>query len=213
MVMKNIKINGEDLTFAQVEYVVRGEAKVSLDKEVKKRVNSAQRIIKKAIDDKKVIYGVTTGFGALSGTFISKDKRKQLQRNIILSHSAGVGDCFDEEVVRAVMLLRINDLAKGHSVIRFETLQTLIEMLNKRVHPAIPEKGSVGASGDLAPLSHLALVLIGEGKAVFKDKSQSGKKAMKNAGIELRELEAGEGLALINGTQVMTGIDRRRNVP
>ncbi|MGR3292714.1 MAG: histidine ammonia-lyase, partial [Candidatus Scalindua sp.] len=204
--MKNIKINGEDLTFSQVEHVARGEAKISLDKEVKKRVSSVQRIIKKAIDDKKVIYGVTTGFGALSGTFISKDKRKQLQRNIILSHSAGVGDCFDEEVVRAVMLLRINDLAKGHSCIRFKTLQTLIEMLNKRVHPVIPEKGSVGASGDLAPLSHLALVLIGEGKAVFKDKLQSGRKAMKSAGIELCVLEAGEGLALINGTQVMTGI-------
>ena len=112
IVMKNIKISGEDLTFTQVEHVVRGEAKISLDKEVKKRVNSARRIIKKAIDNKKEIYGVTTGFGALSGTFISKDKRKQLQRNIILSHSAGVGDCFDEEIVRAIMLLRINDLTQ-----------------------------------------------------------------------------------------------------
>jgi histidine ammonia-lyase len=206
MVMKNIKIDGENLTFAQVEHVVRGDAKISLDKEVRKRVSSARQIINKAIDEKKEIYGVTTGFGALSGTFISKDKRKQLQRNIILSHSAGVGDCFDEEVVRAIMLLRINDLAKGHSGIRFGTLQVLVEMLNKRVHPVIPEKGSVGASGDLAPLSHLALVLIGEGKAVFNDKLQSGKKAMKSAGIELRELEAGEGLALVNGTQAMTGI-------
>ena len=131
MAMKNIKINGEDLTFTQVEYVVRGDAKISLDKEVKKRVNSAQKIIKKAVDEKKVIYGVTTGFGALSGTFISKDKRKQLQKKIILSHSAGVGDCFDEEIVRAIMLLRINDLAKGHSGIRYGTLETLMEMLIK----------------------------------------------------------------------------------
>jgi histidine ammonia-lyase len=107
MVMKNIKINGEDLTFSQVEHIVRGEVKVSPGKEVKKRVSSAQRTIKKAIDEKKVIYGVTTGFGALSGTFISKDKRKQLQRNIILSHSAGVGEKFDEEIVRAIMLLKI----------------------------------------------------------------------------------------------------------
>ncbi len=204
--MKKIEINGGDLSFSQVEYVVRGDAKISLDKEVKKRVSSAQKIIKKAIDGKKEIYGVTTGFGALSGTFISEDRRRQLQRNIILSHSAGVGDCFDQEVVRAVMLLKINDLAKGHSGIRFDTLQTLVKMLNTRVHPVIPEKGSVGASGDLAPLAHLALVLIGEGKAVFNDKLLSGKKAMKSAGIELRELEAGEGLALVNGTQVMTGV-------
>ncbi|WP_096892644.1 histidine ammonia-lyase [Candidatus Scalindua japonica] len=204
--MKNIIINGEGLTVSQVESVVRGKVKISLGKEVRKRVNSAQRIIQKAIDEKKVIYGVTTGFGALSGKLISKDNRKQLQKNIVLSHSAGVGSYFDEEIVRGVMLLRINDCAKGHSCIRFETLQTLVEMLNKGVHPVIPEKGSVGASGDLAPLAHLALVLIGEGKAVFEDKVLSGRKAMKSAGIELRELEAGEGLALINGTQVMTGI-------
>ena len=204
--MKNIKINGSELTFSQVEHIVRGQVNISLDKYVKKRVSAAQKIIKKAVDGKKQIYGVTTGFGALSGTFISSDKRKRLQRNIILSHSAGVGECFDEEIVRSIMLLRINDLAKGHSGISFGTLQTLVEMLNKRVHPVIPEKGSVGASGDLAPLAHLALVLIGEGKAVFKDKSLSGKKAMKSAAIALRELEAGEGLALINGTQAMTGI-------
>ncbi len=204
--MEKIKINGEVLTFSQLDHVVRGKAKIALGKDVKKKVTSARKIIKKAIADKKGIYGVTTGFGALSGTFISKDKRKQLQRNIVLSHSAGVGEKFDEEIVRAIMLLRINDLAKGNSGVSFDTLKTLTEMLNKGVHPVIPEKGSVGASGDLAPLAHLALVLIGEGKAVFKNKLLGGKKAMKNAGIELRELEAGEGLSLVNGTQVMTGI-------
>jgi len=204
--MKNIIINGEGLALSQLERVVRGNAKITLGKDVKKRVTSTRRTIKKAIADKKEIYGVTTGFGALSGTFISKDKRKQLQRNIILSHSAGVGEKFDEEVVRAIMLLRINGLAKGNSGASFDTLKTLTEMLNKGVHPVIPEKGSVGASGDLAPLAHLALVLIGEGNAVFKNKLLSGKKAMKSAGVELCELEAGEGLALVNGTQVMTGI-------
>ncbi|MCP4264382.1 MAG: aromatic amino acid lyase, partial [Candidatus Brocadiaceae bacterium] len=204
--MEKIKINGEVLTLSQLDHVVRGKAKIALGKDVKKKVTSARRIIKKAIADKKGIYGVTTGFGALSGTFISKDKRKQLQRNIVLSHSAGVGEKFDEEIVRAIMLLRINDLAKGNSGVSFDTLKTLTEMLNNGVHPVIPEKGSVGASGDLAPLAHLALVLIGEGKALFKDKLLVGKKAMKNAGIELRELEAGEGLSLVNGTQVMTGI-------
>ncbi len=204
--MKNIIINGEGLTLAQLVHVVRGDVKITLGKDVKKRVVSARRTINKAIADKKKIYGVTTGFGALSGTFISTDKRKQLQRNIVLSHSAGVGERFDEEIVRAIMLLRINDIAKGNSGACFDTLNTLTVMLNKRVHPVIPEQGSVGASGDLAPLAHLALVLIGEGNAVFKDKLLSGKKAMKNARIELCELEAGEGLALVNGTQVMTGI-------
>ena len=204
--MKKVIINGENLTISQVEPVIRERVKVGLDKNVKERINSTQKTIKKAIDNKKVIYGVTTGFGALSGAFISKGERKQLQRNIILSHSAGVGNRFDEEIVRAIMLLRINGLAKGNSAVRFGTLKTLTEMLNKNVHPVIPEKGSVGASGDLAPLAHLALVLIGEGKAVFKGKLLSGKKAMKGAGIGLCELEEGEGLALINGTQVMTGI-------
>ena len=204
--MKKVIINGENLTISQVEPVIRERVKVGLDKNVKERINSTQKTIKKAIDNKKVIYGVTTGFGALSGAFISKGERKQLQRNIILSHSAGVGNRFDEEIVRAIMLLRINGLAKGNSAVRFGTLKTLIEMLNKNVHPVIPEKGSVGASGDLAPLAHLTLVLIGEGKAVFKGKLLSGKKAMKGAGIGLCELEEGEGLALINGTQVMTGI-------
>src|SRR3989338_7260171 len=204
--MKKVIINGENLTISQIESIIRERVKVRLDKNVKERINSTQKTIKKAIDNKKVIYGVTTGFGALSGAFISKGERKQLQRNIILSHSAGVGNRFDEEIVRAIMLLRINGLAKGNSAVRFGTLKTLTEMLNKNVHPVIPEKGSVGASGDLAPLAHLALVLIGEGKAVFKGKLLSGKKAMKEAEIGLCELEEGEGLALINGTQVMTGI-------
>lgn len=204
--MKKVIINGKDLTLTQIEHVVRGCAKISLGKDVKERVDAAQKTIKKAIDEKKVTYGVTTGFGALSDSFISGGERKQLQRNIILSHSAGVGDRFDDEAVRAIMLLKINGLAKGNSGVRFGTLNTLTEMLNKHVFPVIPEKGSVGASGDLAPLSHLALVLIGEGEAVFKAKLLTGKKAMKEAGIGLCELEAGEGLALINGTQVMTGI-------
>ena len=204
--MKNIVINGENLQISHIEPVARKRVKVGLGKDVKEALASVQRIIKKAIDGRKVIYGVTTGFGALSDVFISKGQRKQLQMNIIKSHSAGVGNVFDEECVRAIMLLRINSLAKGNSGVRYSTLKTLMEMLNKGVHPVIPEKGSVGASGDLAPLSHLALVLIGEGKAVYKDKLLTGKQAMKAAGVKLCELEAGEGLALINGTQVMTGV-------
>ena len=204
--MEGIILDGENLKISQIESVIREKAKISLDKKVKERITLAQRVVEKAIDDEKVIYGITTGFGALSDVFISEDQQKQLQRNIILSHSAGVGDMFDEEIVRAIMLLRINSLAKGNSSVRYNTLKTLVEMLNMGVHPVIPEKGSVGASGDLAPLSHLALVLIGEGKAIYKGKLLPGKKAMKEAGIKLCELRAGEGLALVNGTQVMTGI-------
>ncbi len=204
--MKNIVINGENLKISHIEPVVRKGVRVSLGKNVKEKLNSVQRIIKKAIDDRKVIYGVTTGFGALSDVVITKDQRKQLQKNIIMSHSAGVGDVFDEESVRAIILLRINSLAKGNSGARYSTLKTLLDMLNIGVHPVIPEKGSVGASGDLAPLAHLALVLIGKGEAIYKDKLLPGKQAMKKAGIKLCELEAGEGLALINGTQVMTGV-------
>jgi len=206
MVMKNIIVDGENLKLSDIEPVARGMVKVFLDKNVRDRITAARRIVKKAIDEKKVIYGVTTGFGALSDVFISGNQRKQMQKNIILSHSAGVGNAFDEEIVRAIMLLRINGLAKGNSCVGFQTLKTLVEMLNKGVHPVIPEKGSVGASGDLAPLAHLSLVLIGEGKAVYKNKLLPGKRAMKDAGIKLRELEAGEGLGLINGTQMMTGI-------
>ena len=202
----NVIVNGENLQISHIEPVARKRVKIGLGKDVKEALASVQRIIKKAIDDRKVIYGVTTGFGALSDVFISKGQRKQLQKNIIKSHSAGVGDMFSEECVRAIMLLRINSLAKGNSGVRYSTLKTLMEMLNKGVHPVIPEKGSVGASGDLAPLSHLALVLIGEGKAIYKDKLLTGKQAMKAAGVKLCELEAGEGLALINGTQVMTGV-------
>lgn len=204
--MKNIIIDGKGLGISDIGPIVRGNAGVKLAKGVKEKITKVQKIIKNAIDEKKVIYGITTGFGALSDVFISKDKRMQLQRNIILSHSAGVGSPLDEEDVRSIMLLRINGIARGNSGVRYHTLKTLIEMLNKGVHPVIPEKGSVGASGDLAPLSHLALVLIGEGEAVYKGKIMPGKKAMKSAGIELCELKAGEGLGLINGTQVMTGI-------
>lgn len=184
----------------------RGKFTVSLSKEAELRVEKARGVIQQAVEEKKVVYGVTTGFGALSGVTISKEQIRQLQINILLSHAAGVGNAFDEETVRAIMLLRINSLAKGHSGIRLSTLKTLLEMLNNGVHPVIPEKGSVGASGDLAPLAHLALVMIGEGKAFFRGELLNGKEAMARANIDLVHLEEGEGLALINGTQVMAAI-------
>jgi histidine ammonia-lyase len=142
----------------------------------------------------------------LSDVTISKEDTRSLQENIVLSHSAGVGDLLDQETVRAVMALRIKDLARGHSGIRLETVLRLQELLNRGICPVIPEKGSVGASGDLAPLAHLSLVLLGLGEVFYKGKRMPGEEALKRCGIQPLRLEAGEGIALVNGTQVMTAI-------
>ncbi|MCG2777973.1 MAG: histidine ammonia-lyase, partial [Desulfobacterales bacterium] len=158
------------------------------------------------VQEEKIIYGVTTGFGALSDVIISKEDTWQLQKNILMSHAAGVGNPLDKETVRAVMALRVKDLARGHSGIRLETVNHLIKILNRGICPIVPEKGSVGASGDLAPLAHLCLVLIGQGEAFYKDQRISGMEALRKCGMKPIQLEAGEGLALVNGTQVMTGI-------
>jgi len=163
-------------------------------------------IFGKIFGESEVIYGVNTGFGALSDTKISRDELKQLQTNLIRSHAAGVGKPLSTEIVRATMLLRANTLAKGYSGIRLKTLETIVEMLNKGVHPIIPAKGSVGASGDLAPLSHMVLVLMGEGEAEYKGEIISGKEAMEKAGIKPVQLDFKEGIALNNGTQLMTAI-------
>src|SRR3989337_1574158 len=172
-----------------------------LSEEAELKVIKARETIEKALKGKRVIYGLTTGFGALSDVVISKDLAKQLQRNILMSHAAGVGNNLDEETTRATLLLKINNLAKGHAGIKLETLKTLVEMFNKGVYQLMPEKGSVGASGDLAPLAHMALVLVGQGKAFYNGDILNGKDAMESTGINLVNLDAGEGLALINGTQ------------
>jgi histidine ammonia-lyase len=149
---------------------------------------------------------VTTGFGLLSDQVIDLSQIEDLQRNLIRSHSVGVGPLFDEVTVRAIMLLRANVLAMGYSGVRLDVAKRLVEMINKEVHPLIPEQGSVGASGDLAPLAHLTSVLIGEGEAVFQGKVMAGRKAMERAGLPILTLKAKEGLALVNGTQVMTAV-------
>ena len=156
--------------------------------------------------ENKVVYGITTGFGKFSDVVITNGETKQLQKNLIISHACGVGNILDEEIVRGIMLLRANALSKGYSGARLLTINTLIEMLNKGVHPIIPEKGSLGASGDLAPLAHMVLVMIGEGEAIYNGERMNGKKAMDRANIPTIELTSKEGLALINGTQVMTSI-------
>ncbi|HBA03109.1 MAG TPA: histidine ammonia-lyase, partial [Clostridium sp.] len=158
------------------------------------------------VEEDRVVYGITTGFGKFSDVSISGEDCKTLQRNLIISHACGFGNSLDTDIVRTIILLRANALSKGYSGIRLSTLQTLVAMLNKGVHPVIPEKGSLGASGDLAPLSHMVLPMLGEGEAEYKGKIISVREAMNKAGIEVVQLIAKEGLALINGTQVMTAV-------
>ncbi len=199
-------LNGRDLTIEQVVAVAREGAKVVLSEEAKKAVKKAREYVDRKLSEKAIIYGLTTGFGKFSDIFISEDETKPLQKNLIKSHSCGMGEPLPTETVRAAMLLRCNALGRGNSGIRLEALQTLIDMLNAGVHPQIPEKGSLGASGDLAPLSHMVLVMIGEGHAEYKGEILTGKQAMEKAGIPTIELAAKEGLALINGTPIMTAI-------
>lgn len=204
--MEYLVLNGENLTLDQLIQGVRGKKQVVLSGEAEVRVIRARETIKHVLHSKQIIYGLTTGFGALSDVIISEEQTKQLQKNILMSHAAGVGNCLDEETSKATLLLKINDLAKGNAGIKLETLKTLVDMFNKGVYPLMPEKGSVGASGDLAPLAHMSLVLVGQGQSLLKGRILTGKIAMEEAGIPLVDLDAGEGLALINGTQVMTAI-------
>jgi len=173
---------------------------------VKERILNSRKVLEEILDSGLAIYGVNTGFGALAKVRISKGEQEKLQLNMIRSHSAGVGKPLPREIVRATMLLRENTFARGNSGVRLEVLETLVEMLNKGVHPIVPEKGSVGASGDLAPLAHIALVMVGEGKAEYEGEILSGKDALKKAGIKPLRLRAKEAMALINGTQLMTAI-------
>ncbi len=201
-----IHINGKDLTLDQVIAVARSGEKVELSKEAKNAVIKAREYVDKKLHEHAVIYGLTTGFGKFSDTFVPEEETAELQRNLIISHSCGMGNPLPTEVVRAAMLLRCNALSRGNSGIRLSTIETMLEMLNKGVHPIIPEKGSLGASGDLAPLSHIVLVMLGEGEAEYMGQRMTGKKAMEKAGIKTIELAAKEGLALINGTQIMTAV-------
>lgn len=204
--MHKIRVDGQTLTIENVVKVARENAEVEIPGAARERVAKTRQVLQKLIAKGNTIYGVNTGFGALSGFKIPPQEIERLQSNLIRSHSAGVGEPLGIEVTRALMLLRANTLAKGYSGVRLETLQTLVEMLNKRVHPVIPAKGSVGASGDLAPLSHMILVLIGEGEAEYKGKIMSGKEAMEKAGLEPVQLQFKEGIGLNNGTQLMTAI-------
>ena len=204
--MKKVYVNGETLTIKDVVAVARHNAKVGIPKKVRDKVRKCRSFLERLVKEKRVVYGVTTGFGALGNITIPLRDMRELQSNLIRSHSTGVGKPLDRDIVRAMMLLRVNTLAKGYSGIRLETLETLVHMLNERVHPIVPEKGSVGASGDLAPLSHMTLVMMGEGQTEYKEKVMSGREALRKAGIQPVKLDVKEGVALNNGTQFMTAI-------
>ena len=201
-----VVINGRDLTVEEVIRVCRGNEKVEIAEDAKAAVNKARDYIEKKLEEGAIIYGLTTGFGKFANVFISPEESAQLQKNLIISHTCALGDPYPRHYVRAAMLLRCNALSRGNSGIRLSTIQTLVDMLNAGIHPQIPCKGSLGASGDLAPLSHIALGLIGLGKVEYKGEIVDAKVAMDAEGIVPVELAAKEGLALNNGTQMMTAV-------
>ncbi len=203
---KHITLDGNSLTLAQVIDVARHQATVSISADAVEAVNVSRKIIDDIVESKKVTYGVNTGFGSLVKVSVPQEETRQIQENLIRTHSTGFGNPLKADEVKAIMLIRINSLLKGYSGIRLLTIETLMNMLNKGVVPFIPEKGSLGASGDLAQLSHMVLPMLGLGKAYYKGELLAGKEAMNRAGVTVIHLEAKEGLALINGTTVLTGI-------
>lgn len=204
--MEKVIITGNTLTLEEVVAVCRNYCEVELSKTAVEKIIASRAIVDEFVDNEDVVYGITTGFGKFSDVSISKEESKLLQKNLIITHAVGAGKPFETEIVRGIILLRINNLAKGFSGIRLETINTMIEMLNKKVHPIVPQKGSLGSSGDLAPLSHMVLPMIGLGVAEYNGEVLDGKKAMDKANIPTIELTSKEGLALINGTQVMTAV-------
>ncbi len=200
-----IVLDGEGLTLEDVVRVSRDYAKVSLSDLASERMEASRRLADDIGREGRIAYGIKTGIGKLANVSIPEDEIRQLQTNIVRSHSAGVAEPLPEEIVRAMMVLRANGLAKGLSGVRPAIVDFLCEMLNRRVHPIVPRKGSVGASGDLAPLAHMSLVMIGEGEALYQGERLGGAEALESAGLEQVDLLAKEGLALINGTSLMAG--------
>ena len=205
--MPPLPLSGRDLTIDNVIEVARGRRAVELDPAAARRMVESRAVIERLVADGATVYGVTTGFGDLADVRIEPSQTAELQRNLVRSHAAGVGDPLPDEVVRAMLVLRANTLAVGLSGVRVDVAELLIGMLNAAVHPVVPSRGSLGASGDLAPLAHLALVLIGEGEATVDGAGPgAGADALTRASLAPLTLRAKEGLALLNGTQLMAGL-------
>ncbi len=199
-------LTGADLTIADIEAVARGHVPVTLDVHARARMQEARDVIERLVEQGAVVYGVTTGFGDLAGTSIPPERARELQENLLVSHAVGVGPAFGRDVVRAMLLLRANTLALGHSGCRPMLVDRLLAFLEAGVHPVVPEQGSVGASGDLAPLAHLALPMIGRGHVELDGRVLPAAEALRKVGLEPLVLEAKEGLALLNGTQMMSAL-------
>lgn len=203
---RKILLDGDSLSLEAILDVAHRRAEVSLSAEARRRVERARAVVDRVAEGDAAVYGINTGFGTLAEVRIDKQDLRRLQRNLLLSHAAGVGDPLPLPEARALLLLRCNVLAKGYSGIRPITLDLALAMLAQDVVPVVPARGSVGASGDLAPLAHLALVLIGEGEAIYRGERLPGAEALSRAGLKPVVLEAKEGLALVNGTQAMSAV-------
>ncbi|HEY2914202.1 MAG TPA: histidine ammonia-lyase [Candidatus Angelobacter sp.] len=204
--MSALQINGNDLSFTELHDVVYEQRPVELAEGARKKVIGAREVVEKLLRENRVAYAINTGVGKLSDVHIEPAQNRQLQVNLIRSHSAGVGEPLSQPETRAMMLLRANSLAKGFSGVRPEVIDLICAMLNKSVHPVVPSQGSVGASGDLAPLAHLALAMIGEGQVWSGDVRISSAEALQRAGIKPLIPEAKEAISLINGTQAMLAV-------
>jgi len=201
-----LEIDGQRLSLRQIDSVARADERVSLSTNARARIERSRRVVEQIISEGRTVYGVNTGFGRLSDVRIEESELRALQLNLVRSHSCGLGPPLSIEEARAMLLLRANVLAQGYSGCRAVVVEALIAMLEGNVTPVIPEKGSVGASGDLAPLAHLALTAIGEGEAFFREEQMSSREALRGAGIQPLQLEAKEGIALLNGTQAMAAV-------
>lgn len=204
--MKKIVLKPGALSLADLHTIAREHMPVELSAAAYKAIEASKKVIDKIINEGRVVYSINTGFGALAKVRITEDKFETLQRNIVLSHATGVGEFLSDDVVRLILLLKINALAQGYSGVRREVVDFLITLYNKKIYPCIPEKGSVGASGDLAPLAHLSLPLIGAGQVRINGKVKNAKSALKKQGLKTLKLGPKEGLALLNGTQVSTAL-------
>ena len=204
--MSKVFIDGRTLTYEDVVAVARGYKSVDIASEVRDQVERTRRVLEDILAQDRVIYGVNTGFGHLASVRISDEELCKLQENLIISHAAGTGDPFPDEVVRAMILLRANSLARGLSGVRYELIEALVSLVNHDICPIIPEQGSLGASGDLAPLAHLALALLGKGKVRMGGMLMDAALALERAGISPLTLMPKEGIGLINGTQAMTAV-------
>jgi histidine ammonia-lyase len=204
--MNSLTISGTELKVDDVVEVAKRHLPVVLDTAVLPKIERSRAAVEQFVAEGRVVYGITTGFGRFKDKIITADQVKQLQINLVRSHAVGVGPELSEHVVRAMLLVRANTLARGHSGVRPQVIQCLIDMLNAGIHPCIPSQGSLGASGDLAPLAHMTLVLIGEGEAIVDGVRMNGRAALNTAHLQPLELQAKEGLALLNGTTFMVGM-------